>query len=134
MSKLTIPITIVVAVHALISALHGLAHLLIPVPISVLQAIFIGGVITVLPIIAALLIWRQRVKWASTVLLGSMAGSLLFGLYNHFAVVSPDHFSQIPPTRLGMLFQVTAILLAVSEGIGIGVSLWALNLRQPLNP
>lgn len=134
MSNLTIPITIVVTVHALISALHGLAHLLIPVPISVLQAMFIGGVITVLPIIAVLLVWRQQVKWASTVLLGSMTGSLLFDLYNHFAVVSPDHFSQIPPTNLGVLFQVTAILLAVSEGIGIGVSVWALNPRQPLTP
>ncbi len=134
MSNRATQITIVVIAHTVISALHGLAHLLIPVPISVLQVLFIAGVITALPIIAVILIWRQRVIWAATVLLVSMAGSLLFGLYNHFAVVSPDHISQIPSTSLGTLFQATAILLAVSEGIGIGVSLWALNPRQPLIP
>lgn len=134
MSNRATQITIVVIAHTVISALHGLAHLLIPVPISVLQALFIAGVITALPIIAVILIWRQRVIWAATVLLVSMAGSLLFGLYNHFAVVSPDHISQIPSTSVGVLFQATAILLAVSEGIGIGVSLWALNPRQPLIP
>lgn len=134
MSNRATQITIVVIAHTVISALHGLAHLLIPVPISVLQALFIAGVITALPIIAVILIWRQRVIWAATVLLVSMAGSLLFGLYNHFAVVSPDHISQIPSTSLGVLIQATAILLAVSEGIGIGVSLWALNPRQPLIP
>lgn len=129
MSHLTTQVIIAVVIHAVISALHGLAHFLIPVPISVPQAIFIGGVITVLPIIAALLIWRQRVQWALTVLLLSMTGSLLFGLYNHFVVISPDHISQLPPTPLGVLFQITAILLAVSEGIGIGVSLWGLKTR-----
>lgn len=134
MSHQTTPITLVVIAHTLISALHGLAHLLIPVPISVLQALFITGVISVLPIVAVVLVWRQQVKWASTVLLVSMAGSLLFGLYNHFVVISPDHFSQMPPTSLGVLFQVTAVLLAVSEGVGIGVSVWALNPRQPLIP
>lgn len=134
MNHQTTPITLVVIAHTLISALHGLAHLLIPVPISPLQALFIAGVISALPIIALLLVWRQQVKWASTVLLVSMAGSLLFGLYNHFVVISPDHFSQMPPTSLGVLFQVTAVLLAVSEGVGIGVSVWALNPRQPLIP
>lgn len=134
MSNRATQITLVVIAHTLISALHGLAHLLIPVPISVLQALFIAGVISALPIIAVILIWKQQVRWASTMLLVSMAGSLLFGLYNHFAVVSPDHFSQMPPTSLGVLFQVTAILLAVSEGIGIGISVWALNPRQPLIP
>lgn len=134
MNHKTTPITLVVIAHTLISALHGLAHLLIPVPISVSQALFIAGVISALPIVAVLLIWRQQVKWASTVLLVSMAGSLLFGLYNHFVVISPDHFSQMPPTSLGVLFQVTAVLLAISESIGIGVSVWALNPRQPLIP
>lgn len=134
MNNRATPITLVVIVHAVISALHGLAHLLIPVPLTVLQVLFIGGVITILPLIALVLSWKQQVQGASTVLLGSMAGSLLFGLYNHFVVVSPDHFSQIPPTSVGILFQVTAFLLAVSEGIGIGVSVWALNPRQPLIP
>ncbi|KAI9130337.1 hypothetical protein [Acaryochloris sp. CCMEE 5410] len=134
MNHQTAPITRVVIAHTLISALHGLAHLLIPVPISVLQALFIAGVISALQIVAVLLVWRQQVKWASTVLLVSMAGSLLFGLYNHFVVISPDHFFQMPPTSLGVLFQVTAVLLTVSEGIGIGVSVWALNPRQPLSP
>ncbi len=134
MSNLTTQITTIVITHAVISALHGLAHLLIPVSISFPQALYIGTVITALPIIAMILIWRQQVRWALILLLVSMAGSLLFGLYNHFAVISPDHFSQMPPTSFGVLFQITAVLLAVSEGIGIGVSLWGLNLRQPLIP
>lgn len=134
MSNLATPVTLVVIAHAVISAFHGMAHLLLPVPLSLPQALFIGGVITTLPILAMILIWRQRVRWAAIVLFVSMAGSLLFGLYNHFVVISPDHVSQMPPTTMGVLFQLTAILLVVSEGIGIGVSLWALNPRQSLIP
>jgi hypothetical protein len=63
--------------------------------------------------------------------LGSMTGALLFGIYNHFISMSPDHISQISFAGWGVLFQVTAILLLVIEGIGCGVGVWALNpLRQ----
>ena len=81
MSNLATQVTIVVIVHAVISALHGLAHLLIPVPLSLTQALFIGGVITALPIIAMILVWKELVQRAVTLLLLSMTGSLLFGLY-----------------------------------------------------
>ena len=60
-----------------------------------------------------------------------MGGALAFGLYNHFILVGPDHVSQIPIMGWGLLFQITAVFLAITEGLGVGVSLWGLkNILQ----
>jgi hypothetical protein len=119
--------TIIVAIHAIVIILHGLAHLNVPVPISMSQSLFIGTVIVLAPIVAAILLWSSFEQVGHWLFLGSMTGALLFGLYNHFIAISPDHISQIPFTEWGALFQVTAILLLIIEGIGCAVGLWTLN-------
>jgi hypothetical protein len=49
----------IVVLHALVNGLHGLAHIKIPVPLSLLQSSFVGIVIFPIPIIAAILLWTQ---------------------------------------------------------------------------
>jgi hypothetical protein len=120
-------VTIVAIVHAIVVALHGLAHQIIPVPLSLAQSLFVGIVIVLAPVVAAVLVWTPFDRIGSWLFCGSMTGSLLFGIYNHFITISPDHLSQIPLEGWGVLFQVTAILLLVTEGLGCGVSIWALN-------
>jgi hypothetical protein len=119
--------TAVVVIHAIANGLHGLAHVEIPVPLSLLQSLFVGMIIFLAPIIAAVLLWTPFYRIGSWLLLGAMAGSLLFGVYNHYIVISPDHFTQVSFAGWGLLFQVTALLIALVDGLGCGVGVWALG-------
>jgi dolichyl-phosphate-mannose--protein O-mannosyl transferase len=122
--------TTVVAIHAIVVALHGLAHQKIPVPLSFLQSLFVGTVIVLAPIVAVGLHWTPFARAGRWLFLVSMTGALLFGIYNHFIGITPDRISQIPFDGWGVLFQITAILLLVTEGLGCGVGVWALNTLQ----
>jgi hypothetical protein len=129
--QLAYSLTTVVVIHAIVVTLHGLAHQKIPVPLSLLQSLFVGIVIVLTPIAAAVLLWTSFYRIGRWLFLGSMMGALLFGIYNHFIVMSPDHISQIPFEGWGVMFQMTALLLWVTEGIGCGVGIWAVNpIRQ----
>ncbi|MEH2332776.1 hypothetical protein [Nostoc sp.] len=119
--------TAIAVLHAIANGLHGLAHIQIPVALSLLQISFVGIVIFLTPIIAAVLLWTQFYRIGSWLLVSSIAGSLLFGIYNHFIVISPDHVSQVAFTGWGMLFQVTAILILIVDGFGCWVGIWALK-------
>ncbi len=126
--------TMIVVIHAIPAAhsvnangLHGLAHVEIPVPLSPLQSLFVGIVIFLTPIIAAVLLWTQFYRIGSWLLLSSMAGSLLFAIYNHLIVISPDHVSQVSFEGWGLLFQVTAILILIVNALGCWISVSALK-------
>ncbi|MEH2285991.1 hypothetical protein [Nostoc sp.] len=124
--------TTIVVIHAIANGLHGLAHVEIPVALSVLQSSFVVIVIFLTPIIAAVLLWTQFYRLGSWLLLFSMAGSLLFGIYNHLIVISPDHLSQVSFAGWGLLFQITAILILIVDGLGCWISGWALKtIQQP---
>jgi hypothetical protein len=122
--------TAIVVIHAITNGLHGLAHVEIPVALSLLQSLFVGIMIFLIPIIAAVLLWTQFYRIGSWLLLSSMTGSLLFGLYNHFIVMSPDHVSQVSFAGWGLLFQVTAFLILIVDGIGCAVGVWAIKTIQ----
>ena len=51
----------------------------------------------------------------------SMFGSLAFGFVHHYVVQSPDRVSHVAADGWGMLFKVTAVLLAASEVFGCWV-------------
>ncbi|HEY9672489.1 MAG TPA: hypothetical protein V6D11_13665 [Waterburya sp.] len=124
--------TTIVIIHALINGLHGLAHVEIPVSLSLLQSLFVGIVIFLAPIIAAVLLWTQFYRIGSWLLLSSLAGSLLFALYNHHIAISPDHVSQVSFAGWGLLFQVTAYLILIADGLGCWISVLALKtIQQP---
>ena len=124
--------TTIVVIHTLANGMHGLAHVEIPVGLSLLQSSFVVIVIFLTPIIAAVLLWTQFYRLGSWLLLGSMAGSLLFGIYNHLIVISPDHVSQVSFESWGLLFQITAILILIVDGLGCWIGGWALKtIQQP---
>jgi hypothetical protein len=122
--------TTIVIIHAIAHGLHGLAHQKIPIPLSLFQSLFIGIVILLAPIIAAVLLWTQFSRLGSWLLLSSMIGAIAFGIYNHYIFISPDHVSHVAFTDWGMLFQITAILTLIIDGLGCWISILALKTNQ----
>ncbi len=119
--------TAIVVLHAIAHGLHGLAHVQIPVPLSLLQIVFIDFAIWLTPIIAAILLWTPFYRVGGWLLLSSMVGAVLFGIYNHFIVMSPDRVSQVSFVGWGLLFQLTAILTLIVDGFGCWIGYRLVN-------
>lgn len=121
-----------IVIHALVSTLHGAAHQTLGVKLSLLQTLFVAVVITISPILAGILLWKGVTRIGAILLVCSMTGSLIFGVYNHFVAISPDHVLHLAITTSKnwvWIFQSTAVLIAVIEafGIWIGIKLQILS-------
>jgi hypothetical protein len=121
-----------VVVHAVVSALHGWAHLRLRVALSPFQAAFVAVVITAGPIVAAALLWTDRRVVGAWLLLVTMAASLAFGVYYHYIAISSDHVAHLPAGSWRGAFRWTAALLIPSELAGALVG--ALALRAAGRP
>jgi len=110
-----------VAAHLAISVVHGAAHSNAQVPLSPASNLFVLVVILAGPLIGLALLWRFPATGA-WVVASTMAASLVFGVLNHFVFASPDHVSHVVP-EWRTLFAATAVLLAVTEGLGSGLAL-----------
>jgi ABC-type xylose transport system permease subunit len=106
----------VVVAHLVISAVHGAAHDRAHVPLSPAANLFVYVVILAGPLIGLALTWWNA-RAGAWVLVLAMAGSLVFGVVNHFLLSSPDHVAHVDP-QWRPLFTATALLLAVTEAVG----------------
>jgi hypothetical protein len=112
--------------HGLIATVHGLAHQRLAIDLTAAQEAFILIVITLAPLAAMFLLWTRLRRVGGAVLLLSMLGSLIFGVVNHFMIVSPDHVQHLALGMWRLPFQITAALLTVTEILGcwIGFNIW----------
>ena len=110
-------LTTAVLVHLLISVLHGRAHDGGHVGLTPAQSLFVYIVILAGPIVGLGLSFAAR-RVGGAVVAVTMGASLLFGVINHFIIVSPDHVSQVVP-EFRTAFATTAVLLVVSEAAGM---------------
>ena len=118
---------VAVVAHLLVSMVHGRAHEQLAVGLSNWQNIYVLTVIVIAPLIAVILIWTRLARLGLVLLVISMAGSLIFGVAYHYVVISPDHVSHIPPGDAQGLFRTTALLLVLTELLGVAVGLWGLR-------
>ena len=110
-----------VVAHAAIGALHSAAHAILGVKVSPPQLVFIVVAIIVAPLVAGLMLWRGKVKEGAFLLTCSMLGALMFGIYYHFIADTTDHVSHVAtlaPAGWAVVFQATALLLALIEAFG----------------
>ena len=114
----------VVALHFVISVVHGLAHSRLHIDMNAWQSAYILLVITVLPLVSAFLLWRARTTSGFLLLLASMLGSLLFGGYYHFIAVGADNVTSLGLHSWARPFQVTAVLLAITEAASVVTGLF----------
>jgi ACR3 family arsenite efflux pump ArsB len=119
--------TVAVLAHLIVSIIHGRAHEGLSVGLSNLQNIYVLTVIVIAPLIAMLLIWTRLARAGLVLLVISMTGSLIFGVAYHYVVISPDHVSHLPPGDAQGLFRTTALLLVLTELLGVAVGLWGLR-------
>lgn len=118
----------VVLAHLIISIAHGNAHAGAQVPLTPAANLFVFTVIVAGPLIGLVLLWPAP-RLGSWIIAVTMAGSLVFGLVNHFVLSSPDHVSHVAEAWRG-LFTSTAVLLAVTEGLGAALALRLVGERK----
>ena len=107
-----------VLVHLAISLAHGAAHNGAQVLLSPAANLFVFVVILAGPLAGLALSWRYE-RLGSLIVALAMAGSLIFGFVNHFVLESPDHVRHVA-AQWRMLFGTTAVLLALTEALGLG--------------
>ena len=120
----------IVVLHALIVIPHGMAHSNLHIDMNRWQNVYILVVINLLPLLAAVLIWRRK-RIGFLLLLLSMAGSFLFGGFYHFIAAGPDNVASLTAHPWTHTFQWTAVLLALSEATGFFIGLAGSYQSQP---
>jgi hypothetical protein len=121
---------VVVLAHGIVATVHGLAHQHLAIELTAAQKVFILVVITLAPLVSMLLLWTRLRKFGAALLLLSMLGSLIFGVVNHFLIVSPDHVQHLARGDWRFPFQLTAVLLVITECLGCWIG--ARAMRAPL--
>jgi len=122
--------TAIVLAHLLVNILHGVAHHELRVELGSAAMLFVAGVILLCPLFAMVLLWASQKRLGLIILILSMAASLVFGFYNHFAVKGPDHVGQQAPGSWETTFVLTAYLLLLTEAIGTYIGLYFLYQRM----
>jgi len=114
-------LTTAVLAHLVISLVHGVAHAQADVALSRAANLFVYIVILAGPLVGLLVAWPAE-RLGGWLIAITMAGSLVFGVVNHFVLASPDHVAHVdPPWR--WLFATTAVLLAIAEATGCGLAI-----------
>ena len=110
-------LTVLAAIHLTVVVWHGSTHSQLAVTLSRFQTLFVFGVILIAPILATLLLWLRLDGLALWIYSISMCASLLFGLYYHYILVSPDNVHYLPPgaDAARRQFAISAATIAVTE-------------------
>lgn len=121
----------VVVAHLLVSMVHGRAHDGGHVALTDAQAVFVYVVILAGPLVG-LAVSFANARVGGLLVAATMFGSLVFGLINHFIIISPDHVAQVA-AQWRPLFGASAALLVVSEAAGVVAGLRCAKAREVLS-
>ncbi len=117
-----------VLAHLVISMVHGAAHGAAHVPLSLAANVFVFAVIVAGPLLGLALSWRAE-RTGSLIVALTMTASLAFGVVNHFILESPDHVAHVT-AQWRTLFAATAVLLALTEMLGLGCAVRLVGARR----
>jgi uncharacterized membrane protein YvlD (DUF360 family) len=106
-----------VLIHLVISIFHGRAHQGAMVALDTFGNVYVIVVITLAPIVAAVLLLTRLRKLGALLLALSMFGSFMFGSWYHFLSATNDNVTQVHGAWHST-FLWTAIALAVIELAG----------------
>jgi hypothetical protein len=120
-----------VAIHLAANVWHGGAHRELVIDPSSSQLAFIVVVILMAPVVSGVLVWTRFVTPGLWMLLLSMLGALLFGVYHHYILISPDNIAHLPDGshEAHERFASSAATLAVLELAGAVYGAFCLGAR-----
>jgi hypothetical protein len=127
--KTRIAVAVVVLAHLIVNLFHGQAHTSLGVGLSNWQQVYVIAVILLAPLVAFGLSLTKYLRAGLWLLLVSMLGSLIFGACYHYVIISPDHVAHLPAGDARALFRMTALLLVITEALGVAVA--GIALRRP---
>jgi len=122
----TILAAMVVLVHTAVMLVHGAAHMRLNIELPAWANFYVLGIVGIGPIAGLFLLWSRRQRTGATILFTTMIGALLFGLWKHFMTPGADHVMHLQAGLWRLPFQITAVLLAVSEAAGAAAALMLL--------
>jgi hypothetical protein len=123
-------VTLVVLAHLVVNLLHGQAHARLAIALATWQQLYVIVVILLAPLVALGLSWTRYTKAGVWLLFGSMLGALIFGAVYHYIIISEDHVAHLPPGDARGLFRITALLLLVTETVGVVVAAMMARLKS----
>ena len=94
-------LTSFVLIHLIGSLWHGDAHISLEIYLPGIKTAFILVVILISPIIGGILIWTRQALLGSWIVGLSMVGSVVFSVYHHFVLISPDNVEYLPVGNVG---------------------------------
>ena len=121
-----------ILIHLVVSILHGWAHQGAMVTLTTFGNVYVGVVITLMPVVAAVFLFTRKQKIGSLLLGLSMFGSFVFGFWYHFLSQTNDNVTQVHGSWHST-FLWTAIALAAIElaGTSVGLRLFSASRSQP---
>jgi hypothetical protein len=108
---------VLILIHLVVSTLHGWAHQAAMVKLNTFGYVYVAIVITLAPLVAAVFLLARKQKTGALLLVLSMFGSLVFGVWYHFLSNTSDNVMQVHGPWHST-FLLTAIALAVVELAG----------------
>ena len=123
-------LTVIAALHLTLVLWHGSTHSQLALMLSRFQTLFVFGVIVIAPVLATLLLWVRLDGPALWLYAISMLAALLFGVYYHYIVVSPDNVHYLPSGAYAVRrqFVLSAAALAIIELVGTVLSGFRLSV------
>jgi hypothetical protein len=122
-----------ILIHLVISTMHGSAHQGATVALTMFGNVYVIVIITLAPLVAAVLLFTRKKKLGGLVLALSMFGSFIFGFWYHFLSSTNDNVTEVQgPWHFTFLW--TAIALAVIELAGAFLGLRMYRLRPSSRP
>ena len=114
-----------VLIHFAVSTLHGSAHQAAQVNLTTFGYVYVVVVITLAPLVAAILLFTRKQKFGGLLLAVSMFGSFIFGVWYHFLSSTNDYVSQVHgPWHSTFLWTAAALAVIELAGTLIGWRLY----------
>src|SRR5262245_53381659 len=84
-----------ILIHLAVSTVHGSAHQAAMVTLNPFGYVYVLVVITLAPLVAAVLLFTRKQKIGALLLTLSMLGSFIFGFWFHFLSATNDNVAQV---------------------------------------
>jgi len=131
-----IAMTVLIALHLAVTVWHGNAHTILGITLPPEKTAFVFIVILIAPLVGLFLLWTRYTAVGGWMIVLSMFGALLFGVYHHFLMVSPDNVGHLPAgnaaAQSAFVASATALaLLELATMLYGAFYLWTLRRTAP---